>query len=100
MLVAAAVGLAALGVLVYSNTLANPFVFDDHVAITANPVVRGEAPLSTVLRDQRGVGVLTFAVNYSFGGLHERGYHIVNIAIHVLTGLAFFGWLRHSLLLA
>ena len=42
----------------------------------------------------------TLALNYAVGELNVVGYHIVNIAIHLLWGLAFFCaliWLLHPL---
>jgi len=33
----------------------------------------------------------TLALNYAVGELNVVGYHIVNIAIHLLCGLAFYG---------
>ncbi|HEY6872964.1 MAG TPA: tetratricopeptide repeat protein [Geobacteraceae bacterium] len=36
---------------------------------------------------QRTVGFLTFALNYKLDGFHERGYHLVNVIIHLLNGL-------------
>jgi tetratricopeptide (TPR) repeat protein len=40
---------------------------------------------------------LSFAVNYALGGLDVRGYHLVNVGIHVLCGLLVFGLVRRTL---
>jgi len=39
---------------------------------------------------QRTVGFLTFALNYKVDGSHERGYHLVNVIIHLLNGLLLY----------
>ncbi len=43
----------------------------------------------TALRN-RYVGYLTFALNYKLHGLDVTGYHIVNIAIHILNALLIY----------
>ena len=40
---------------------------------------------------------LSFAINYAFGGLDVRGYHLVNLALHLLCGLLVFGIVRRTL---
>lgn len=102
-LVAAAV-LAALGILVYANSLAVPFIFDDEVAILQNPSIRKlwpiwetfAAPARRVLAGRPLVS-LTFALNYAVGGLDVRGYHAVNLALHVLSALTLYGVVRRTL---
>jgi tetratricopeptide (TPR) repeat protein len=41
--------------------------------------------------------ILTFALNYRFGGLDTFGYHVVNIGIHFINGLLVY-WLTLLLL--
>ena len=82
-------------VLIYSNTLKSPFVFDDVPNITRNPHTRitkldihqlydagFKSPLSN-----RPVANISFALNYYSGKLNVKGYHIVNIAIHLINGI-------------
>lgn len=101
-----------LGVLVaavtaaYVNTLAVPFLLDDIGAIAENPTLRRLWPLSQVLAPPANAGVggrpvanLSFALNHAVGGLDVRGYHVVNLAIHVGATLALFGLVRRTLLL-
>jgi len=84
--------IAALGAVVYANTLHSPFVFDDARSIVENPVIRD---LDTFLFDGAGyrfsprrfVGYLSLAVNYQLGGLRVTGYHLFNIAVHIVTAL-------------
>jgi hypothetical protein len=39
----------------------------------------------------------SFAVNYALGGLDVRGYHLVNLACHLLSGLLVFGIVRRTM---
>ena len=45
----------------------------------------------------RPVVNVSFAVNYAMGELNVRGYHIGNIAIHVLCAILLFAVLRRTL---
>lgn len=92
------------GVLAYSNTLTVPLLLDDTVSIVENPSIRRLWPLSTVLSPPATAGVggrplsnLSFALNFAAGGLGVRGYHLVNLAIHLAAGLALFGLVRRTL---
>src|SRR3990170_1166389 len=72
--------------LIYSNTFASPFHFDDEPNIVENYKLRDLSnfwPPS----GSRYVGVLSFALNYHFGGLNVFGYHLVNIGIHIINGI-------------
>lgn len=92
--------LAALGAAVYSNTLSAPFVFDDVPQIQLNESIQirglGLGELWTAFSQGpvqgRPLAYLTFALNYYAGGDDVLGYHLVNIAIHLLAGLAAY-WL-------
>lgn len=92
------------GCLAYSNTLHHPFIFDDEQSVPENAQIRDLSDLRAVLSPPRETSVagrpvvnLTFAVNYAIGGLHVAGYHVWNIATHVLAALLFFGVLRRTL---
>lgn len=92
------------GVLTYASSLSGPFLFDDHSAIVRNPQIRHLWPLVESLaapRDSelasRPLVNFSFAVNYAIGGLAVRGYHIVNVALHVLSALLLFGIIRLTL---
>jgi protein O-mannosyl-transferase len=88
--------LAAIGFVVFWNSLPAPFTFDDDHAIVVNEQIRH---ISTSLsRTEQGSPLsgrplvsLTFAINYALGGLNVRGYRLVNIAIHVVNALLLFG---------
>ena len=90
----------------YANTLAVPFLLDDIGAIAENPTIRRLWPLSEVLTPPANAGVggrpianLSFALNHAVGGLEVRGYHAVNLAIHLGATLVLFGLVRRTLLL-
>ena len=79
----------ALGVVAYANTFNATFNFDDVANILGNPVVRSMDPFADPLavKGSRVVGNLTFAANYRLNGLDVFGYHLVNLAIHLVTAL-------------
>jgi Flp pilus assembly protein TadD len=96
------IALAALAA--YHNSFSVPFVFDDSLAITANPTIRRLWPVWPALSppDHLSVGGrpmanLTLALNYAWGGTDVRGYHAVNLAIHILAGLTLLGVVRRTL---
>ena len=102
---AVAVGLLILaGLVVYCSSFSVPFLLDDSLLIQGNPTIRHLWPLSTVLSPPESVGSggrpllnLTLAVNYAFGGPSARGYHALNLLIHLLGGLTLFGIVRRTL---
>ncbi len=90
----AVVAICLLGAGIYSNTLGVPFVFDDvdniqhnhrlHITSLDLQSLR-EAAISFLPR--RAVANVSFALNYYFGRLDVAGYHLVNIAIHLVNGI-------------
>ena len=100
--------LVAAVLAVYANSLRGPFIFDDHYDIADNPTIRHLWPLGDVfiVRSASAVGLhprpvvnLSFALDYAVGGLNTLPYHVTNLAIHLLAGLALFGVVRRTLLL-
>jgi len=77
--------LSLLAALIYSNTFSIPFQFDDADNIVQNPQVKDLANFFD-LSGSRYVGFLSFALNYSVGGLQVFGYHLVNLIIHIVNG--------------
>ena len=84
-------------VVVYSNTLDAPFVFDDLSSIVYNRHIRVDAirfdALATAAFEspvRRPVANLSFALNHAFGGYDVRSYHVVNLGIHLATGLVVY----------
>ena len=94
------------GLAAYHNSFSGPFVFDDPAAILENPTIRRLWSMADVLSPPiwqtvgaRPVANLSLAINYAFGGTEVWGYHAMNLAIHLLTGLALFGVVRRTLAL-
>lgn len=98
-----------LGLLAYSNTFHVPFQFDDLPNIVENPIVKNldfyanpsKAKVYKHLTEypmlmKRYIGSLTFALNYKLHGLDVKGYHIVNLLIHLINALLVY-WLIHLL---
>ena len=89
----------AAGVLVYSNTLRVPFLFDDTIRIVDNASIRALWPPSVAMANSpRPFATYTFAVNYAIHGYDVWGYHALNLAIHLATGLLLLGVIRRTLL--
>jgi tetratricopeptide (TPR) repeat protein len=91
--------------LIYSNTFNSPFQFDDTPNIVDNPAIKDfqyfsdpsrvecidkSNELSKPLFKTRYIGYLTFALNYKLHGLDVRGYHLVNILIHIFNSLLLY----------
>jgi len=96
--------LAAAIVLAYANSLSTPFQFDDFGPIE-NEVARQSPPQVTATVAQPSVQVagrpivrLSFALNYAWGGHDATGYHVFNIAVHIVCTLLFFFLVRYTLM--
>lgn len=92
-----ALALAAL--VAYSNSFSAPFVFDDEFSIVENPHIRSLSLDAFRAPDQssvagRPIASFTLAIDHAIGGLDPASYHRTNLAIHILAGLALFGFLR------
>ena len=92
------------GTLAYSNSLSAPLVFDDAATIAHNASIRDPTDLQALLSPPEGFPVwgrplvnLTFALNYAAAGTDPLTYHVVNLAVHLLCGLALFGLMRRTL---
>src|SRR5437868_1524284 len=96
--------LAAVGIAVYANSLHAPFVFDAQSLIFENPAIQKVWLWLTSfggglgnVGGNRPVGFLSFALNYAWGGYDVRGYHAVNVAIHVAGAWLLFDIVRRTL---
>ena len=102
-----AIVLIVLAVLAaYRNSFSGPFIFDDIASIVDNPTIRRLWPVSVPLWPPfsggqtvggRPILNLSLAVNYAWGGADVRGYHAVNLGIHILAALTLFGLVRRTL---
>jgi tetratricopeptide (TPR) repeat protein len=86
-----AVLIILVGLAAYSNTFQVPFQFDDPRSITDVPFVRDLRLFPNVFMLHRSVGFFSFALNYRLHGTDVLGYHIVNLAIHILNALLVYG---------
>lgn len=92
-------------VLAWSNSFDGPFVLDDLLNIAHNESIQHLGNWRQVLSPPadstaggRPILNLSWAVNYALGKDAVRGYHVGNLAIHVLAALTLFGLVRRTLL--
>ena len=78
-----------LGILTYSNTFRGSFHLDDRPSIVHNYAIRNPGNLRPIWNfwPTRFVTYLSFAVNYLFNQFSPFGYHLVNLIIHICSGL-------------
>jgi len=97
----------AAGLLAWHNSFTGPFIFDDVTSIQENSTIRRLWPISQPLSPPRKGGTtvegrpltnLSLAINYALGGFKVQGYHVLNLAVHILAGLALLGVVRRTLL--
>ena len=97
--------LALIVFLIYSNTLVSPFVFDDVQFIPDNRNIRITnltfKDLTKAAFDgpssYRPVAKISFALNYYFHRYNVFGYHLVNILIHITTGILLYLFVQMTL---
>jgi tetratricopeptide (TPR) repeat protein len=103
--------LLLLTIACYANSLNNTFVFDDALVIAENPGIRGIENIPRLLgfttgrTSYRPIRMVSYALDYTLNknlwchigncrgadpGLYPPGYHIGNIAYHLLTALLVF----------
>jgi tetratricopeptide (TPR) repeat protein len=94
--------IAATALVVYSNTFRVSFRFDDIPNILDNPSVQMRAlsldHLEGLFKDTyresiRVFSYFTFALNYYWGEFDVRGYHLVNLLIHITSGILLYWFL-------
>lgn len=85
---------------IYSNTLDCPFVFDDIPKIEENVHIRLiEFNLKSIPKviqslSTRPTANFSFILNFLYGGYNVTGYHVVNILIHLTTGILLFLFIK------
>jgi tetratricopeptide (TPR) repeat protein len=90
---------------IYSNTLEAPFVFDDYANIQNNSSIRlNTFTIEEIIRagfksyiPSRPIANISFALNYYFNKYNTTGYHVVNILIHIITGIFLYLFLKTTL---
>jgi len=98
-----AIGLiAGVALMAYSNTFDVPFHFDDLPNILQNPLVqirtlswdRFEEMIKGSYKESiRIFSYFTLALNFYFGGTDVFGYHLVNLIIHIFSGIFLYWFL-------
>ncbi|MHC4946691.1 MAG: tetratricopeptide repeat protein [Planctomycetota bacterium] len=93
----AAALLVIAGLAAWATSFRGVFLFDDHLWILNDPQVRD---LGATLADpfrSRPMLRLSIALNHAFGGTDPGGYHLVNLAGHLVAGLLLLGIVRRTL---
>ncbi len=81
--------LIPLGFFLYIDALRAPFVYDDKGFIVQNEAIRSLSNFFD-LSGTRYLGFLSFALNYSIGGLIAFDYHLTNLIIHIANAVILF----------
>jgi len=94
--------LTVLAILLYGHTLHSPWQLDDYKNIVQNPKIHmNRIDLSSIKnsfygtpssseRLDRPIAYFSFALNWWLDKSNVKGYHIVNITIHLLTSFLLF----------
>ncbi|WP_435103481.1 hypothetical protein [Arhodomonas sp. AD133] len=82
--------LVLLAAALYLPAMQVPFYFDDFSSIVENFALHDPTDLGAIWNHapSRFVGSWTLAANYALGGQDVFGYHLVNVLIHIGSGLA------------
>ena len=92
-------------VVIYAHTLDGPFVFDDRPNIVSNLHIRMSEFSFKNLADaafkspanQRPLSNISFALNYYLHGYNRTGFHLVNILIHIGSGIFLYIFVKTTL---
>lgn len=96
------------GFCAYGNSMKGQFLFDDDTLVTENIYLTNWSYFPDVFKKDIGAGagkqsnpyrpfqILTYMIDYSLWELDAKGYHLTNIAVHILTALCLF-WLMSIL---
>jgi len=94
----------AAGIWAYHNSFRGPFIFDDVSSIIENPHIRRLWPIWDALSPSarslvggRPIVNFSLALNYAMGSLAVSGYHVFNLAVHILAALTLYGIVRRTL---
>jgi hypothetical protein len=94
--------IAGVALVAYSNTFHVPFHYDDRPNIVENPNVQIAVltwdRLERLIKNTYAVSIrvfsyFTLALNYYFGGFDVLGYHLVNLFIHIASGVFLYWFL-------
>ncbi|MDP6685424.1 MAG: tetratricopeptide repeat protein [Candidatus Omnitrophota bacterium] len=98
-----------LGLAVYGNSLNGGFVWDDELVVQQNSLIRDWSGIGKFfvghmfsntnvgeINYYRPLQMITYTIDHSLWGLNVRGYHLVNILLHVSVALLIY-WLVNIL---
>ncbi len=88
-----------LGSIVYSNSFFCPFQFDDFPTIVNNPSITNIYNLQNIwaYTPCRFITFLSLALNYHFHQLNVFGYHLFNLAVHLMSSILVWQFTRLTL---
>ncbi|HZZ59254.1 MAG TPA: tetratricopeptide repeat protein [Opitutaceae bacterium] len=93
------------GLAAFANSFRGPFVFDDVPAIFNNPTLRHLGDLKHLFFPGAPAGItvagrpvlnLSLALCYALSGTGVWSYHLFNLLVHLLAGLALLGVVRRT----
>jgi len=95
--------IVSIGIIAYSNSLGNGFIWDDVHFVVNNEYIRNPGSLSLFFTSKQALAdgtlagenyrpliPLSYAVDYHFWGLDPMGYHITNLLFHIANALLLF----------
>jgi len=90
-----ATAIVLAGCLVFSPAFNGGWIWDDHMYVAENPALRSIGGLKSIWFAPQGVNYfpLTFTVQWiqwHLWGGSTFGYHLTNVALHIVTGLLFW----------
>lgn len=91
------------GVIVYSNSLGNDFLWDDKVIVVENDYIKDLSLVREYFTSGRSMSsenlwkegyrpliTLSYAIDYFFWKLNPFGYHLTNLTFHIFNALLLF----------
>jgi protein O-mannosyl-transferase len=90
---------AVLAAAVYINALDNPFVYDDHDTIIANPSLVDPANIRFVFvySPFRPLVNVSYAVDRMLWDMQPFGFHLTNVILHALVVVLMYAFVRVAL---
>ncbi|MCA1560400.1 MAG: hypothetical protein LC804_09085, partial [Acidobacteria bacterium] len=90
---------AALAGVVYLNALNNPFVYDDHNTVVANPSLTDIRNVRFVLVHAafRPLVNVSYAADRAVWGYRPFGFHLTNVLLHMAVTVLLFVFLRFAI---
>lgn len=79
--------IVSLGLLAYASSFGGEFVFDDHSHIEQ---ASNGFDWNDLTRERRPLLKASLALNYQFGARDPWGYHLFNVAVHIITAVLLF----------